>query len=235
MSSVQYIIMYDCCYCLRYTLLAGGITKKQVRYLIILESTHLWVTVSVSPVPSGTSLAFFDSMCTVVSGTVFIVIRLHASDRIKLIIVHQRIFDKKQYFLRQLHDCLQAINTDIWTWWSSIAAVRRRLWSKCRCKIRGLLLFVKTFIKKELYNKLVINLECLVCTEKSRASVHTTKASGRDFSVQTARSVDNQFVFLYIYIFFQPGLQWRCTRAAKRKCFPESSPSAVPALPLLLL
>ena len=100
MSSVQYIIMYDCCYCLRYTLLAGGITKKQVRYLIILESTHFWVTVSVSPVPSGTSLAFFDPMCTVVSGTVFIVIRLHASDRIKLITVHQRIFDKKQYFLR---------------------------------------------------------------------------------------------------------------------------------------
>ena len=62
--------------------------------------TLFWVTFSVSPVPSGTSLAFFDSMCTVVSGTVFIVIRLHASDQIKLITVHQRIFDKKQYFLR---------------------------------------------------------------------------------------------------------------------------------------
>ena len=93
MSSVQYIIMYYCCYCLRYTLLAGGITRNQVRYLIILESTHFWVTVSVSPVPSGTSMAFFDSMCTVVSATVFIVIRLHASDQIKLITVHQ-------YFLR---------------------------------------------------------------------------------------------------------------------------------------
>ena len=124
--------MYDCCYCLRYTLLAWGITKKQVRYLIILESTHFWVTVSVSPVPSGTSLAFFDSMGTVVSGTVFIVIRLHASNRIKLITVHQHIFDKKQYFLRLTHDCSQAVNTDIWTRWSSIAAVRRRLWSKCR-------------------------------------------------------------------------------------------------------
>ena len=67
MSSVQYIIMYDCCYCLRYTLLAGGITKKQVRYLIILESTHFWVTVSVSPVPSGTFAGFlrFDVYCGV--------------------------------------------------------------------------------------------------------------------------------------------------------------------------
>ena len=72
----------------------------QVRYLIILESIHFWVTVSVSLVTSGTSVAFFDSMCTVVSGTVFIVIRFHASDRIILITVHQRIFDKKQYFLR---------------------------------------------------------------------------------------------------------------------------------------
>ena len=55
--NLVYNIMYDCCYWLRYTLLAWGITKKQVLYLIILESTHFWVTVSVSPVPSGTSLA----------------------------------------------------------------------------------------------------------------------------------------------------------------------------------
>ena len=103
-SSVQYIIMYDCCYWLRYTLLAWGITKKQVLYLIILESTHFWVTVSVSPVPSG------DSMCTVVSGTVFIVIRLHASDRIKLITVHQRIFDT---FCGKL---MIVRHTDIWMW-----------------------------------------------------------------------------------------------------------------------
>ena len=48
-------------------------------------------------------------MCTVVSGTVFIVIRLHASDRIKLITVHQRIFDKKQYFMRQTHDYLKLL------------------------------------------------------------------------------------------------------------------------------
>ena len=79
--------------CLRYYQKAGPVSD----YI----RTHLWVTVSLSPIPSGTLLAF-DSMCTV-SGTVFIVIlyactlaRCGIGDRIKLITVRQRIFDEKQ-------------------------------------------------------------------------------------------------------------------------------------------